>query len=147
MFKLTLTSDPCLLSILRYVVKWHALDTGFAEEDADSLAAAMDEAASNVIRHTYKGRRNEKITVDIRAFEDRLELAIEDSGPKVDVNIIRPRPLEDVRPGGLGTYFIQCFVDQAYFDQEFGPGNRLKLIKYIRREDAPHNESATEKSR
>ena len=98
---------------------------------------AVDEAASNVIRHTYAGRCDAMLGLEIRSYEDRIEFFLEDSGPKVRQESLRPRPLEDVRPGGLGTFFINSFIDVKNYDEDFPGGNRLKLVKYL-----PGKESA-----
>lgn len=92
---------------------------------------AIDEAASNIIRHAYSNRPDGELSVDFRSYDDRIEFTLEDSGPKVNPENIRPRPLNEIRPGGLGTYFINCFMDQASYDESFRGGNRLRLVKYL----------------
>jgi anti-sigma regulatory factor (Ser/Thr protein kinase) len=103
---------------------------------------AIDEAASNVIRHTYGNRPDAHLEVEIRSYPDRLEFTMEDSGPKVQPALLTPRPLEDVRPGGLGTYFIKCFMDDVSFDEDFKEGNRLRLVKYLGPKGSISDESA-----
>jgi anti-sigma regulatory factor (Ser/Thr protein kinase) len=105
------------------------------------MAMAIDEAASNVIRHAYGNRRDELLALEIASFPDRIEYLLEDSGPKVQAEILQPRSLEEVRPGGLGTYFIKCFMDETSFDEHFPGGNRLKLVKYLTRKAALQDES------
>jgi anti-sigma regulatory factor (Ser/Thr protein kinase) len=129
--KVTIGSEPRLLQILRGVVRRLAQGSGFSSSDEEGLAMAIGEAAANVICHTYKNRPGAKLALEIRGFPDRLEFTLDDSGPKVRPEIIRPRPLDDVRPGGLGTFFIKCFMDKIFYDEEFVGGNRLKLIKYL----------------
>jgi anti-sigma regulatory factor (Ser/Thr protein kinase) len=98
--------------------------------EVDALALAVDEAATNVIRHTYNGSPDGKMALEVMDYADRLEFVIEDSGPKVQPERIRPRPLNEVRPHGLGTYFIKCFTDCSSYDDAFTEGNRLRLVKY-----------------
>jgi len=92
---------------------------------------AIDEAAANVIRHTYGGREDARLALEIKKFPDRLEFLLEDWGPKVRAEQIRPRPLDEVRPGGLGTFFINSFMDACSYDPEFAEGNRLRMVKYF----------------
>ncbi len=129
--RIALSGQPRLLHILRCVVKCRAQDAGFQAEDADCLSMAIDEAASNVIRHTYGERQTGWLALEIRRYPDRLEFTLEDSGPKVRAEECCPRPLDEVRPGGLGTYFIKCFMDAVSYDESFTGGNRLKLVKYL----------------
>jgi anti-sigma regulatory factor (Ser/Thr protein kinase) len=131
--RIAIGSEPRLLNILRGVVRFRAQEAGFSECEADCLAMAIDEAAANIIRHTYGGRPEARLVLEVRPFSDRLEFILEDWGPKVREELIRPRKLDDLRPGGLGTFFITSFMDECSFDQEFKEGNRLKLVKYLSR--------------
>ena len=128
-----MSSETRLLHILRGVARWRALAAGFSEPDADRLAMAINEAAANVIRHTYGGRQDARLALEIHRHPDRLEFVLEDGGPKVDSDHIRPRSLEDVRPGGLGTFFISSCMDSTAYDPDFAEGNRLKMVKYLPR--------------
>ena len=97
------------------------------------MALAVDEAATNVIRHTYKNRPSGRLALEVRNLRDRLEFVIEDTGPKVRSDTIRPRALDDVRPGGLGSFFIRSFTDSYSYDEAYTEGNRLRLVKFKER--------------
>ncbi|MCJ7504580.1 MAG: ATP-binding protein [Acidobacteriia bacterium] len=139
--KIVTSSDPRLLHVLRGVVRYRAQEAGFEESDAEGLAMAIDEAASNVIRHTYGNRHDARLALEIWTYPDRMEFVLEDSGPKVEPGEVQPRPLEDVRPGGLGTFFIKSFVDECSYEENFPAGNRLKLVKYFARKVSASDES------
>jgi anti-sigma regulatory factor (Ser/Thr protein kinase) len=129
--RIVISSEPRLLHILRGVVTYRARQAGFSDPDADCLAMAISEAASNVILHTLRNRHDELLGLEVSTYPDRMEFILEDSGPKVRPETVQPRPLEELRPGGLGTYFIKCFVDASSYDESFTSGNRLKLVKYL----------------
>lgn len=131
--RLVISSHPRLLNIMRAVVKYRALEVGFPKQDAECLALAVNEAASNVMRHAYGNRPDARLALEILAFPDRMEFLLEDWGRKVRPEEIRPRPLEEVRPGGLGTYLMECFTDERSYDPAFAEGNRLKMVKYLPR--------------
>jgi anti-sigma regulatory factor (Ser/Thr protein kinase) len=139
--RIVVSSQPRLLHILRAVVTWRALGAGFPESGAERLAMAINEAAANVIRHTYGGRNDALLALEIHSYFDRLEFLLEDWGPKVRAEEIRPRALDEVRPGGLGTFFINSYVDSSSYDESFTEGNRLKMVKYLHRK-APSHESS-----
>lgn len=145
--RIAISSEPKLLHILRGAVRCRARESGFSPSDEDCMAMAIDEAAANVIRHTYRNRPDAKLALEIQAFPDRLEFILEDSGPRVQPETIRPRALDDVRPGGLGTYFIKCFMDKTYYDRDCRVGNRLRLIKYLPRTVASGDESTGQERR
>ena len=140
MVRIVIGSEPRLLSVLRCVVKFRAQEAGFSQADVDYVALALDEAAANVIRHTYRGRTDARLALEVHAYPDRLEFVLEDWGPKVREDLIRPRPLDEVRPGGLGTFFIYTFMDRCSYDPEFKDGNRLKLTKFLSRKGDRCNE-------
>lgn len=146
MIRISISSQPRLLNIVRTVVKFCAQKAGVSLADSEYLALAIDEAAANVIRHTYCGSHAESLAVEVHTFPDRLEFFLEDWGPKVDEKSIRPRPLDELRPGGLGTFFIYSFMDRCCYDPEFTDGNRLKLVKFLTRKGACSNEGSSAKS-
>jgi anti-sigma regulatory factor (Ser/Thr protein kinase) len=135
--RIELSSEPRLLHILRGVVRFFAQEAGFPEADAGCLAVGINEAAANVIRHTYGGREDARLALEVRTLPDCLEFLLEDWGPKVQEAQIRPRPLEEVRPGGLGTFFMGCFLDAISYDPDFAGGNRLRMVKYLPRKGSP----------
>ena len=146
MMKIVMGSEPRLLNILRAVVTFRAQEAGLTKAEAEYVALAIDEAAANVIRHTYCGRHDALFAVELRRLPDRLEFILEDWGPKVCQDQIRPRPLDELRPGGLGTYFIYSFMDECSYDPDCQEGNRLKLVKFLSRKDTWCNEGSSAKS-
>ncbi len=143
--KIVISSQARLLNILRGVVRYRAQVAGFSESDVDCLALAIDEAATNVIRHAYGNRPDARLTLEIETYPDRIEFVLEDSGPKVRAETLRPRDLDDVRPGGLGTFFINSFMDRSCYDQDFVEGNRLRMVKYLPRKVSSSDESSNQK--
>ena len=146
MMRVTIGSEPKLLNILRCVVEFSAQVAGLTKSDSEHLALAIGEAAANVIRHTYCGRTDAAVALEVHKLPDRLEFILEDSGPKVCEDQIRPRPLDELRPGGLGTFFINSFMDECTYDPAFTGGNRLKLVKFLARKGTGCNESKSAQS-
>lgn len=144
--RVVISSHPRLLNVLRSVVKYRAQQAGFPESDVDWLAMAIDEAAANVIRHAYQNSQDGKLALIIQAFADRMEFILEDWAPKVNPEKVRPRPLEEIRPGGLGTFFMYSFMDSCCFDENFEAGNRLIMVKYLPRKVSGNNESTSQES-
>jgi anti-sigma regulatory factor (Ser/Thr protein kinase) len=146
MMRIAVSSEPRLLNILRAVVKFCAQEAGLSKTDAESVALAVDEAAANVIRHTYCGRHDALFALEVHRLPDRLEFFLEDWGPKVYEDLIRPRPLDELRPGGLGTFFIYSFMDECSYDPDFEKGNRLKLVKFLTGKGACGNDGSSANS-
>ena len=70
----------------------------------------------------------------MRRAEDELQIAVRDFAPSVDPARIRPRPLDELRPGGLGTHLIRSAMDHTEFCKPpSGPGNLLRMVKKLAR--------------
>ncbi len=143
--RIVIQSEARLLHVMRCVVRIRAQEAGVPASDVDCLTVAIDEAASNIIRHAYGNRADGRLSLDVRTFPDRIEFLMEDTGPKISPEAWRPRALEDVRPGGLGTHFIKCFMDVISYDEDFAGGNRLRLVKHIHPAGAINHESSDPK--
>ncbi len=125
-------SRPDSLRLVRAMVKEAAETVGCGDECVNQLVMAVDEACQNIIRHAYGGDPNGEIIVDIRHQNDSLAIHLLDYAAPVDVRKIKPRQLDDVKPGGLGTHFIQECVDEcAFLEPPDGAGNCLRLVKKI----------------
>jgi sigma-B regulation protein RsbU (phosphoserine phosphatase) len=70
--------------------------------------------------------------VQVRRTGDGMEVSLTDFAETVDPATIKPRSLDDVRPGGLGTHFINQIMDEVqYLVPPGGRGNQLRMVKRI----------------
>jgi len=131
--QMRIASRPDRLRMVRAVVNEAGEANGCSGECISQMVMAVDEACQNIIRHAYGGDPGGEIVVDIRRQDDRIAIHLLDFAAPVDVSKIKPRPLDDVKPGGLGTHFIQECVDElGYLTPPAGAGNCLRLVKRIR---------------
>ena len=86
--------------------------------DAERLVLAIDEACSNVIKYRCDTIDDGQVTVTIERGERVLRVRIGQFCRADDVDKIKPRDLADVRPGGLGTSFIQQIMDRVLYQEE-----------------------------
>ena len=104
------------------------------QEQKDELVLAIAEAAQNIVKHGYKGveETNDRMEIKISLKDKDLEIGFFDKGKPVVPGNIQHRKLDDIKPGGLGTYFIKQIMDEAVFkkDQK-GWVNHLVLSKKI----------------
>ncbi|MCH6559369.1 ATP-binding protein [candidate division KSB1 bacterium] len=129
--EIKLPSDPQFLKIIRSGISHISKICGFSNEESNAVTIAVDEAASNIIKHTYNGAKNELIVVNFRILEDRLEVVLRDFGEKVDPKTIKSRDLNEIRPGGLGVHLIKSTMDVVNYDNSFEVGNQLTMVKYF----------------
>ena len=104
------------------------------QEQKDELVLAIAEAAQNIVKHGYKGVENttDKMQIKISLKNNELEIGFFDKGKPVVPGNVQHRKLDDIKPGGLGTFFIKQIMDEAVFkkDQK-GWVNHLVLTKRI----------------
>ena len=104
------------------------------QEQKDELVLAIAEAAQNIVKHAYKGVEETTDTMQIKISlkDGELEIGFFDKGKPVVPENIQHRKLDDIKPGGLGTFFIKQIMDGAIFkkDQK-GWVNHLILTKKI----------------
>ena len=84
----------------------------------DELVLAIAEAAQNIVKHAYKDieTNNDKMEIKISLGKNNeLEIGFFDKGKPVDGAKVRHRNIDDVKPGGLGTFFIQQIMDAVVF--------------------------------
>ena len=100
----------------------------------DELVLAIAEAAQNIVKHGYKGveETTDRMEIKISLKDNDLEIGFFDKGKAVVPENVKHRKLDDIKPGGLGTFFIKQIMDNAVFkkDQK-GWVNHLVLTKKI----------------
>jgi len=105
---------------------------GCGETQTADIVLAIDEACQNIIRHAYKQDPDGVIELEIHREGRDLVFSLLDFAPEIDPSQVKPRDLDDIRPGGLGTHFIQKVMDRADFLRPpSGTGNLLRMVKRI----------------
>ena len=100
----------------------------------DELVLAIAEAAQNIVKHAFKNSAdaNELMVVQISCENDKLQIAFYDRGTPVDPKKVKHRQIDNVKPGGLGTFFIQEIMDAVEFKDGKKPWiNHLVLTKQL----------------
>lgn len=103
---------------------------GFDEPDTRDIVLAVGEACQNVILHAYAGREAGTIVLELLRGTEEMILRVTDFGTAIDPAKIEPRDLDELKPGGLGIYFIRELMDTADFGPSpDGSGNVLQMTK------------------
>ena len=104
------------------------------QEQKDELVLAIAEAAQNIVKHGYKGveETSDRMEIKISLKDSNLEIGFFDKGKPVIPENIQHRKLDDIKPGGLGTFFIKQIMDDAVFKKDEQQWvNHLVLTKKI----------------
>lgn len=130
--QMRIASRPDRLRLVRAVVNEAGDATGCSGDCISQIVMAVDEACQNIIRHAYKGDPDGEIVVDIRRHDGAIAIHLLDFAAPVDISRIKPRRLDELKPGGLGTHFIQqCMDESGFLTPPAGTGNCLRLVKKI----------------
>ena len=99
----------------------------------EELVLAIAEAAQNIVKHAYNNEQTEdKMEIKISVSDGHLEIGFFDKGRPVEKDKIRHRKIDDIKPGGLGTFFIQQIMDAVVFKEGEKPWiNHLILSKNL----------------
>ena len=102
------------------------------QELKDELVLAIAEAAQNIVKHAYKNEETEdKMEIKISVSDGYLEIGFFDKGRPVEKDKIRHRKIDDIKPGGLGTFFIGQIMDEVVFKTSASDWvNHLILTKH-----------------
>tara|TARA_B000000609_G_C24106546_1_gene311444 strand:- start:370 stop:807 length:438 start_codon:yes stop_codon:yes gene_type:complete len=100
----------------------------------EELVLAIAEAAQNIVKHAYKdvAETKDRMVVRISCNNNLLEISFFDKGKPVEKEKIKHRAIDDIKPGGLGTFFIQEIMDSIVFKDGQDPWiNNLVLTKKL----------------
>ncbi len=102
------------LKEIRKFVRSYIDECAGLDKYKDELVLAIDEACQNVVRHAYKETKGD-IAVKLSYKNNNFIVSVEDDGTPVIPEKIKPRNLDDIKPGGLGTFFINQIMDSVSF--------------------------------
>ena len=124
-----LFSHPRFIQFVRVLAGEGALLAGFGEEDCDRIELAVVEGFTNIIRHGYGGRTDQRIEIRLEAPSGRFRIEFEDWATYVDPSRIASRPLDQIRPGGLGVHLMKSTMDVVDYVKNAHGGTTLVLEK------------------
>jgi serine/threonine-protein kinase RsbW len=122
-----------LEKICDYVTQY-ANEAGLNETEVYAVQLAVDEAATNIIEHGYGEECPSRIDVTCEILEDGLKVVIYDdadpfdpaSVPEPEINVT----LDDIKPRGLGIFFMRKMMDEVKYEASPNQGNTLTMIKH-----------------
>jgi anti-sigma regulatory factor (Ser/Thr protein kinase) len=126
---LSIPSNPHYLVVIRALFRSLLMELGFSSQDTRGVVLAVNEAYANVIEHCYQGDVTQRIDLTVLIKPQTITIEIRDYGKQPDITRIAPRALQDVRPGGLGTHFMQSIMDEVTYDLLPDTGTLLRMTK------------------
>ncbi len=132
-FDISVKSSTEELSAIRNFIRESITPAGVADDAVDKIILAVDEASTNIVKHSYHYAKDKEIRVHLALEPDSCTVTILDYGDSFDPNEI-PKPdmkqyLEEKRVGGLGLYLMRTLMDEVQYTSYEGKYNKLILIK------------------
>jgi anti-sigma regulatory factor (Ser/Thr protein kinase) len=148
LLKLEMRSNPETLCLVRATLDRATEALNFHATERRAIVRSVDEALANVMTHAYEGKSGMPIVVTFRRLCGQnqpktctgIEVLLEDEGVAVDPSKLKSRPLEEIKPGGLGLHFMRQSMDEVEFSRKDGK-NQLRMVKYLA---IPKTESGSE---
>lgn len=91
------------------------------------VKVAVGEALANAILHGSPQGARDEVRVDIRAFDDRVDIVVSDNGNGFDG--VAPAPQDVYAAGGRGVAFMRALMDAVEFSVSDEGGTRVRLAK------------------
>lgn len=121
------------LAAIGTFVSEHARTAGFSDEDVYAVELAVDEAATNIIEHSYGGEGNGDIDCTCNVTEEGIEIVFRDMGshfdvaklPQVNVGV----PIDQLELRGAGVFLMKKVMDEVIFEFQESKGTVLTMIK------------------
>jgi serine phosphatase RsbU (regulator of sigma subunit)/anti-sigma regulatory factor (Ser/Thr protein kinase) len=108
-------------------------------KEQSALWLAVEEAATNVIRHAYLYGEGQ-IRFTVRTGRDFVELSLYDTGRRLEIRegerLDLSRLVESGRKGGLGLYLIEKIMDEVGYVARNGE-NEFRMRKYTKSSTVP----------
>ena len=122
------------LILIRNFIKDFLIEKNVEDNLQYQIILAVGEAAMNIVQHAYQGGNSSKeIKINIELINEIIQIDLFDEGKKADPNRIKPRKLEDIRPGGLGVHFIKMVMDEVnWIEAKEKWVNHLELKKKLK---------------
>jgi serine/threonine-protein kinase RsbW len=136
-FSLSISSRVDKLSEIADFVEQAARSSGLNAQQVYDVQMAVDEASTNIIEHAYHGQVDGIIAITCEQRGKEFVVVLQDFGdPFNPQKVTKPRtraPLSRRNIGGLGLFFMHKLMDRVEFDFSSKNGNRLTMIKKIRK--------------
>jgi serine/threonine-protein kinase RsbW len=121
------------LDEIREFVGGVARQGGFSDKDVYNIQLAADEAASNMIEHSYENIPDGVIDLSCGMEDDLIRIVLIDYGEPFDPSAI-PLPdlkadLSDRKIGGLGIFLMRKLMDEVHYEPKPDKSNVLTMIK------------------
>jgi sigma-B regulation protein RsbU (phosphoserine phosphatase) len=99
------------------------------DESAGALELAVNEAASNIVKHAYRGRSDQWIHLEAEAFPGHVAVRLHHLGDPFNPSEAAMPTFDGSRESGFGAYIIARSVDEVRYYRDERGRNCVALVK------------------
>ncbi len=99
------------------------------EDNVSRLELAVNEAASNIMRHAYHGSADQWIHLEAEALPSQVSVRLHHLGDPFDPSAVSPPALDGSQESGFGIYLIIQSVDEVRYYRDERGRNCVALVK------------------
>ena len=134
--QLDVAAELAVLPEIREHVRQAAAAFGMAGLALEDLLVAVDEAATNIVKHGYRGQPG-RLNIVVERNADTVEVQIRDTARHFDPRGEAPPnldvPLPDRPVGGMGIHLMRTLTDGMAWRPVPTGGNEITLAKRLAR--------------
>lgn len=124
-------STKHLAKVRNFVAKY-AAEYGFKKQDVADIRLAVDEAYTNIIKHSYKYDDQKSVEIELGYENDEFWVSLLDTGEAFDPSTYTQpdlrRQIKNKKRGGVGVYLIKKLMDDVKYLNE-GSTNEIRMTK------------------
>jgi serine/threonine-protein kinase RsbW len=131
-FSIQLQADTQLLKMIMELTRHIATLYQFTTSDAQRIALAVDEAVTNVIKHSYQNSQENGLQIDYYLSSDGLKIKLIYRGvpPVIDQDKVNLATLiKNKKKGGLGVEMMKRIMDSVKYQTVDGI-NTCEMVKW-----------------
>jgi serine/threonine-protein kinase RsbW len=124
---------PTTLASIDDARRWASDHAREARLDPDAIAeleVAMTEALSNVIRHSYGERPDQRVLLSLHIDDAKLSLSIRDHGRAFDAAEYQAPDLDVPSDSGYGVFLMEELMDEVIREPLDDGGTLVSLVSY-----------------
>jgi serine/threonine-protein kinase RsbW len=130
---ITIPSSTRYLEDARRFVETYARAADLTDDTVEHFKIAVDEACTNVIKHSYKGDASHQIDIACIIDHNYFTVRIRDEGISFHPELYHEPDIFDLakrrRAGGLGVHMMRRLMDRVEYRKR-GKVNEVHLTKY-----------------
>lgn len=120
------------LAKVRDFVAKYASEFGFKKQEVADIRLAVDEAYTNIIKHSYKNDKQKSVDISLGYNGNEFWISLLDTGESFDPSSYTEpdvrQKIKEKQRGGVGVYLIKKLMDDVEYRNE-GSTNEIRMVK------------------